>query len=153
MQFSRPSEGVICSLPRWVKFPTWNFFGGAAAIYIPSIGQIMLGSDGSLLVAQLSAQTTSPKMPVRAIISRVPRPRVTTYWNPISHLTVPHEDNQIVTFHRIFAQIHFPVSNFFLFSSSPSTWYFNVMMTSHQLASSWSWRQISKINLRPANRI
>ena len=39
----------------------------------------MLGSDGSLLVAQLSAQTTSPKKPVRAIISRVPKPRVTPY--------------------------------------------------------------------------
>ena len=23
---SRPSEGVICSLPRSAKFPTWNFF-------------------------------------------------------------------------------------------------------------------------------
>ena len=39
MQFSRPSEGVICSLPRSVKFPTWNNFTWAAALYIPSIGQ------------------------------------------------------------------------------------------------------------------
>ena len=39
IQFSRPSEGGICSLPRSAKFPTWIFFSWVAALYIPSSGQ------------------------------------------------------------------------------------------------------------------
>ena len=132
-----PPEGVFARcLARWNFLLGPHFF--ELRLFMSFLwAKIMLGSDGSLLVAQLSAQTTSPKMPVLAKIFRVPRPSVCWHLNRrISTGSCRMKTTKwsyIIESSRLFI---FRSQIFFLRSSSPSTVYFNVMMTSPHQASS-----------------
>ena len=91
------------------------------------LSRIMLGEQGTLLIECLRAQTTRAKTPVLGNIFQstnnkcesIPKPQ---YLSEI----VTYEDDQTAIFHVNFAQIQFPVSNFFLLLSLPLT----AMMTS-----------------------
>ena len=105
-------------------------------------GKIMLGVHGKPLLKLLSAQTKSPKIPVRAIIFRTPRPSVFPYRNPhISAESCRMKTTRQTYFIESPREFIFWCQMFFLLSSSPPT----VMMTS------W-WRHLNRRQVEVEDR-
>jgi hypothetical protein len=132
-----PPRGAICSLPRSVKFPTWTAFLGAAALHVPYMGQNHAWCRWAVLIGAIKCTNQNPKNTGAGQNFRVPRPSVCWHLNRrISTGSCRMKTTKwsyIIESSRLFI---FRSQFFFLRSSSSSTVYFNVMMTSPHQASS-----------------